>query len=339
MKMQVRSREPRRWLFTSRVAAILAAVQLELAVAQAQTEPNDLGPNAVVAAKVQGEPIFFREVQREVAKVVKDRQTEPEALKILQAQSLEQLIKRRLILRYLDRQQQGASDQDVTLAIERAKDRLGQQQLTLEEYLRRSGLTEEEFKLTIEWQLGWQGYLDRYLSEKNLQSHFEKNRKEFDGSQVRAAHILLKVKPGDSQPAWDAALQTAKTIRAEITSGKIAFAEAAKKYSQAPSGSNGGDVGFISRQEPMSEPFSRAAFALEKGQVSEPVISPFGVHIIQCLEVKPGQNRWHDVRKDLEIAVTRYLFDWVADQERPQATVEYTGSSPHFKAGTNELAN
>jgi parvulin-like peptidyl-prolyl isomerase len=107
-----------------------------------------------------------------------------------------------------------------------------------------------------------------------------------------------------------------------LRSRELTFGEAAKRFSSGPSRDAGGEIGWISRREPMPEPFSRAAFALSINQVSEPVETTFGWHLICCLEIKPGQKRWTDVRPELELAATEYLFNWIADQQRPKAKVE-----------------
>jgi hypothetical protein len=88
----------------------------------------------------------------------------------------------------------------------------------------------------------------------------------------------------------------------------------------------------------MPEFFSKTAYALQQGEVSQPVESPYGVHLIHCLEVKPGQKRWQEVREPLRNAMAKYLFDWLASRPEPPHEVRYTGKSPHFKPGTRELA-
>jgi len=87
----------------------------------------------------------------------------------------------------------------------------------------------------------------------------------------------------------------------------------------------------------MSESFSRAAFALEKGELSQPVESSFGVHLIQCVEIKPGEKRWQEVKSELNAAMTRFLFDWVANKQRPNAQIQFSGHCPHFKSGSREV--
>lgn len=87
-------------------------------------------------------------------------------------------------------------------------------------------------------------------------------------SEVKASHILVKTE------------EEAKNLLAEISSGK-SFAELAEEYSLCPSGANGGDLGYFGRGM-MVKPFEDAAFGLEKvGEISEPVQTQFGWHLIQ----------------------------------------------------------
>ena len=292
-----------------------------------------------IAATVEGNAIYVHEVEREVAKVTKNQEVAAGALKLLKAQALRQLVKRRLILLYLERKKLSASKEELALAIARVKEQLKSQNLTLEAYLKSAGLTHDEFSRVFSWQLGWQQYLDRYVTEENLESYFNRNRREFDGTQIRVAHILLKVDRSAAGKAWDDAVGRAAKIRGQVVDGKVSFADAARQHSQTPAAAKGGDIGFISRHEPMPESFSQAAFALKKNEISQPVKSSFGVHLIQCTEIKPGQKTWQDVRVELKREVTRYLFDWVAEQQLKAEKVQlnFTGNSPYFRPGTDEV--
>ena len=87
-------------------------------------------------------------------------------------------------------------------------------------------------------------------------------------NEVRASHILVKTE------------DEAKSLLEEIRAVK-SFAEAAEEVSLCPSGQNGGDLGFFGRGM-MVKPFEDAAFAMENiGEVSEPVQTQFGWHLIQ----------------------------------------------------------
>lgn len=325
---------------TSLACLLSAAVLSNAAQAQekppAQTPPKQLNP--AVAATVDGTPVLVREVERELERAIGKRQLDPQAASFMRAKSLEQLLGRQLVLKYLAGKKVGLTKSDLDLHIEKIKKELKQKGQTLTDFLARSGLDEPEFRRREAFRVSWEKYLDQQLADENLKRFFDKNRRDFDGTQVRVAHILFKVEKADDKAAREKALAQAAKVRDEITSGKLTFARAAQTHSAAPTAADGGDIGFISRHEPMPEPFSKAAFALEEKGVSEPVVSSFGVHLISCLEIKPGQNKWEDARGELEQAVPRYLFDWIVGHERPNARIEYTSSAPHFKPGTEELA-
>ncbi len=312
------------------IVGVMSALSAQENGPEVQTAPR------LVAAEVNDIPIFVDEVGRELRRVLGNRQTDQTALRFLQAKTLQQLIDRQLILAWLAEKGQVATDQDIELAQSRLEKRLSARGMTIAAYLERLEMQPGDLARALRWQLSWQRFLDRYLSEKNLQSYFLDHRIEFDGTQVRVAHLLLKA-DGNDPAALSDALVRAKDIHQSIRAGMTTFAEAARQHSQAPSGKDGGDIGFISRREPMPEPFSREAFALQKGAMSEPVISQFGVHLIYCLEIKPGAKQWTDVRPALERGVTEYLFTWAADRRRNKVPVTFTGELPHFQPGTETV--
>jgi parvulin-like peptidyl-prolyl isomerase len=71
--------------------------------------------------------------------------------------------------------------------------------------------------------------------------------------------------------------------------------------------------------------------------VSEPVATRFGVHLIHCDQIKPGEKKWTEVRKDLEEALAQELIDRLAQLERRSTPVEFTGKGPYFRPGTREV--
>ncbi|MFB6144301.1 MAG: peptidylprolyl isomerase [Candidatus Nanohaloarchaea archaeon] len=90
--------------------------------------------------------------------------------------------------------------------------------------------------------------------------------------QVRASHILVSDK------------QKAENIKKQIENGKD-FETLAKEASEGPSSENGGDLGFFGKGD-MVKPFERKAFSLDVGEVSDPVKTEFGYHIIKKTDEK-----------------------------------------------------
>ena len=89
---------------------------------------------------------------------------------------------------------------------------------------------------------------------------------------VKASHILVKTE--------DEALK----LKQEIEGGKD-FAQAAMEVSLCPSGQNGGDLGYFTRGQMVKE-FEDAAFSMEKGQVSNPIKTQFGYHLIYLTDTQ-----------------------------------------------------
>jgi peptidyl-prolyl cis-trans isomerase SurA len=99
---------------------------------------------------------------------------------------------------------------------------------------------------------------------------------------VNIDHILLREKP--SPVSKEHSYNMLMEIRARIKSGDISFEQAAKEYSQDPgSADEGGDLGFVSKGTFVAE-FEKAAFALNPDEISLPVETQFGYHLIQLLE-------------------------------------------------------
>lgn len=87
-------------------------------------------------------------------------------------------------------------------------------------------------------------------------------------SQVRASHILV-----DSEAE-------AQNLQNQINGGSISFEQAAAAHSKCPSGQDGGDLGWFGKGM-MVKPFEDACFTLKEGDVSNPVKTQFGYHLIK----------------------------------------------------------
>src|SRR6202140_2039506 len=147
-------------------------------------------------------------------------------------------------------------------------------------------------------------------TDEALKKVYEEAAKQIEGEQeVHARHILVESE------------DEAKAIAADLKKGAD-FAELAKKKSKDPGASDGGDLGFFTKDQMVPE-FSTVAFALEPGKISDPVKSQFGWHIIK---VEEKRNRkapdFDQVKGQIETYVTRKAqADYVA-KLRETAKVE-----------------
>lgn len=125
------------------------------------------------------------------------------------------------------------------------------------------------------------------VTDAEVRAYYDRNRREFERPAVAyLSYISVSRLPNGADSA--AALERARSIRREILGGAD-FAEVAKRESaDSASGAKGGDLGEVARGTFIPE-FEQAALALRPGQVSEPVLTPFGYHIIK-LESRTGDR-------------------------------------------------
>ncbi|OON92697.1 MAG: peptidylprolyl isomerase [Epulopiscium sp. Nele67-Bin002] len=112
-------------------------------------------------------------------------------------------------------------------------------------------------------------------TDDEVREYFDTNKQMFVQPPVaKASHILVKTK------------EEIDNIAAEISGGK-SFEDAAREYSQCPSKERGGDLGEFSPGMMVPE-FEKVAFSMEPNQISEPLQTPFGYHIIKLDYLKEG---------------------------------------------------
>ena len=140
------------------------------------------------------------------------------------------------------------------------------------------------------------------LKPEDVKTYFDQNSARLTGQEERrASHILVNSPKSASSAERTAAKAKADALLTEVKKSPDSFAELAKKNSQDPgSAANGGDLDFFSRGA-MVKPFEDAAFALQKGQISDVVESDFGYHIIRLTDIKaPKQKTFEEMKPEIE---------------------------------------
>jgi peptidyl-prolyl cis-trans isomerase C len=156
-----------------------------------------------------------------------------------------------------------------------------------------------------------------------------------DEQEVHARHILFRVPDAKDEKASKAAEEKAKAALARIKKGED-FATVAKELTEDPPGKqNGGDLGYFTKDQMVPE-FSEKAFSMEKGQVSDPVKTAFGWHIIKVEDKRKRKPPEFDAVKDqIETFVTRKAQIQLLNKLRQQAKIERLDKpAPSSKPGT-----
>ncbi len=217
---------------------------------------------------------------------------------------LRQLIADKLILGEAKNENIEVSDEEFSQILDQAV--LGLPQgITLEQLAENQGFSLDEFKVKIMEQLIVKRYLDKNVVVKNVDldeanAFFDANKEKLKKPEmVNASHILVKTKP------------EADEIVTQLKDG-ASFEELAKEKSLDPGTKiNGGNLGYFGRGQMVKE-FENTAFNLNVGDVSAPVQTEFGFHVIKVYDRKPETEANFD---DLKGQIIKYL----QDQENQRA--------------------
>lgn len=167
-------------------------------------------------------------------------------------------------------------DKEVDKKFDEMKKQYGDQFDTL---LKQQGIKEETLKTGVRAQLAQEKAIEKTITDKELKDNYK--------PEIKASHILVK----------DEA--TAKKVKEELGQGK-SFEELAKQYSEdTGSKEKGGDLGFFGPGKMVKE-FEEAAYKLKKDEVSEPVKSQFGYHIIKVTDIKEPEKSFEQSKADIK---------------------------------------
>jgi parvulin-like peptidyl-prolyl isomerase len=151
----------------------------------------------------------------------------------------------------------------------------------------------EEVALRIKQEIALQLWQKRevdkiVISENDMKAYYDNNKEEFSGKSADARHILVK--------SEDEAKTLAKQLKGLRGSALVAkFIELAKAKSTGPSGMDGGKLPTFSPREMVPE-FSKKAFSMEVGTVSEPVQTQFGYHLIYLEAKNDKQTKFSEAK-------------------------------------------
>ena len=139
--------------------------------------------------------------------------------------------------------------------------------------------------------------------------------------EVHARHILIRAAPGDEK-ASKAAEEKIKAVIARLKKGED-FATVAKEVTEDPSGkANGGDLGYFTKEQMVPE-FSQVAFKLANGQISDPVKTQFGWHVIKVEDKRTKPlPKFEDVKTQIDQYLVRKAQAEMVTKLRAEAKVE-----------------
>ncbi|HEX3149343.1 MAG TPA: peptidylprolyl isomerase [Gemmataceae bacterium] len=278
-----------------------------LVVASSLVAQQPAAPAKKVAATVNGREISEAAVERALKPVPAETRAKarPEVINYL--------IENVLVDYYLELLKIVVEPKEVDTQIETFKKQITDSKQDFAKVLEKMDISEAELRVEVLNTLRWEKFAAQQATDDKLKKLFEASPEIFDGSMVHARHILITPE-ANTDAGKAAALKKIQEIKAGIdaaiatATAKVpvavapldrqrqinqatddAFSAAAREKSSCPTKRDGGDLGEFPRMGMMVEAFSKAAFAMKPYEVSNPVETQYGYHLILVTGKKPGE--------------------------------------------------
>jgi parvulin-like peptidyl-prolyl isomerase len=320
---------------TVRKVAVAAAVVVVLGAAGAgawylSTQARRGG---AVAARVNGEAIYWSQVDAEVRRAAAQFGVDPSTPEFEKQREqitrivIDQMVAQRLIMQEARRRRLVATDQEVEAQLAEVVKRFPGK-AAFEQALQRNHLTLVGLRELLRLQLTQRRVADAVVqvtvTDDEVRRQFDGNRHLYDRpARIRVSHILVRIADKSQEAVAQAKI---KVVQARLADGGK-FEDLARQYSDDPgSAAQGGDLGYVSKGTLVKE-FEDAAWALKPGQISGPVRTQYGLHLIKVADVKPAEPAdfakvKEQIREELLASKRERAFDtWLAGV-RKGATVE-----------------
>ncbi len=247
-------------------------------------------------ATVNGQDITYYQFQQEFINQAQQAEQQRGRLQgtemeIIRFQALESLVGSVLLRQEMDRQNIEASRAEVDEEIAEIKEQFESEE-QFQQQLEWIGIDESALRRAIEQEVRMEKLRAAIAGDVTVTD--EEVREAYE--QVEASHILIRPQGTDEQ-AWEAAERYARELYEEVT--PETFADFARAYSQdTGSAQEAGSIGYVSRGDTVP-PFEEAAFALSVEDISEPIRSDFGYHIIMVTDRREASGEDFEAERDV----------------------------------------
>lgn len=237
-----------------------------------------------IVATVDGKPITEYQLEQFIEERI---HVLPAQAQPSRKEALEAMITDRLVEREIEDQEIQVRDEDIDRYIQRI---LGENEITeaqLERAIAQQGLSLEDYRKRVRSEVQKMQLLNREIRSRvnvtpeEVKRQYEsiKDEKYRKPAKVHLRQILLRLDPNASESVVETVMSRAAEVRRRIVEDDEPFAEVAKEVSEGPTASDGGDLG-DTRPEQLLTKLQDTIENLDEGEVSEPVRTELGVHLV-----------------------------------------------------------
>ncbi|MBQ9619463.1 MAG: peptidylprolyl isomerase [Neisseriaceae bacterium] len=229
----------------------------------------------------------------------------------LRQAAIEQLIDKKLVLQTAKRMNITATNAEIQSQIEQIAQSQNMSVEKLYQVVAKEGVKKDALHKTIAENIAIEKTTAQYMADvkvtdSDVQQFLAQNNFPTELPQYAVSHILIKT---DDKKNDDAVRKQLLNIRGKLSQG-VSFADLARQYSHDASSANGGNIGWVS-QGLSSPAFDKALSGLQKGEVSPPIKSEFGWHLIQL-----NDQRMAAIPPEQRVAIAKNI---IAQQKAPMA--------------------
>lgn len=332
----------KRTIIASLFAAFLFPA-LPAVAANQQMAAVSQNPRAEVVARVNGKDITREDLDTAVNNmlplVTYHNSVSPERLKSIQKKALENIINGELIYKYAkENKLDNVDKKELDQQVKDLKKRLPKGD-SLEKVLKRSNMTLDELKEDFKKDIvvvrvskskseELKKKAETTVDEAFMRDYYKKNLDKFkEPEQIHLRSILVKADPSGGQRVWNESRKKAEEIAKLVKGGKD-FGKVAQERSEDPFATKGGDMGWAHKGSLFPE-IEAAAAKLKPGEISEPVMTIYGYHVVKLEGRKPSvQKKFEELNQpklegELEQKEHKKLWSSWLDGLKKGSKVEY----------------
>lgn len=248
------------------------------------------GPIANVNGVAIPAEAFYEEVDKITAR---GAQIPADRVARIEHNILKRLIEQELINQAVKEAQVVVSAEDIAAGFDEYKKRF-QNDEQFDNYLKHGRVTKDSIEARIRDRRSLELLLEKKgdlaVNDEEAKAFYEKNERFYtDKAGIRASHILIKLAENATPEDEAKAMEKVKEAQARLKKGD-AFEVVAQELGEGPAASKGGDLGFFSEGRMVKE-FEDVAFKMKAGDVSDPVRTRFGFHIIKLTDKREDRKK------------------------------------------------
>jgi|GEM_PF-817073 len=233
---------------------------------------------AEVLATVNGEKI----TRGDLLDFLNRYQIPPDNEELIYRDAVDTLVNMKLVGQFLAKQNIKVSEDRINEAVSNLESQLKADGSSLAQALVESNKSINQVREEYANRIRWIDFVKARGTDAELKKFADAHKELLSGTQIKASHILRKVDPKAAPADKEKVRQALANLKRMIEAKQMTFADAANKYSEdeANAEKGGGDIGYFDMNSGIVEEFAKAAFGLKVNQISDPVETSYGYHLI-----------------------------------------------------------